>query len=828
MELAKFTNNFSEEIYESTYKFENETISDTIIRIATAAANVEENPTYWKEKFIDLLSNFKFLPGGRIISNIGTTHKGTTLLNCFVSGFQGHDRDSMEGIMAELRRQALILKSEGGYGINVDVLRPRGGYINGIGVESPGAVKMLDMWDTQSEVITSGSGRISNKKNAKGRIRKGAQISTMSCWHPDIVEFITAKQTPGRLTKFNMSVLITDDFMQCILNHKPWNLEYPDYDNYKIQYKEEWDGNLAEWKNKGYGTIIYKSFKDANELWDIIMKSTYNRNEPGVLFVDTINKLNNISYNEYINTTNPCGEIPMGAQGVCLLGSINLTQFVDGNTFDFIKLEKYIPIAIRFLDNINDITNTPLPEQKEQIKLKRRIGLGITGYASALYMMKETYGSISANSKTELLMKCIANIGYKTSALLAQEKGSFPLYDADKFLQSNYVQQALNSETIEYIRQHGMRNSHLFAIAPTGTISILANCVSGGLEPVFSKSYIRTIIVPTLPTNIEGTTINWTQRISSNPDWIWSKEGDEDILYRIVDGTKYKIDKVRGYLKEVLIQDYGIYWLSNSGITNIDKEKYIVTATDLSIDSHVTTMEIFAKYIDQSISKTINLPNDFSYEQFKDVYYKLYNTGVIKGGTTYRAGTMASVLSDATTSNNANVTNNNPIANKRPKELPCDIHQFSVQKEDWIVLVGVKDNTPYEIFAFKKNGLSIPKRYNTGTLRKIKSGVYSLLTDDGFELDNIRNYFVVPEEEALTRMISTALRYGTPINFIYEQLLKSEGTIMSFSKAIARTLKKYVNGIPTDSTCPSCNAENVLNYQEGCIVCSSCGYSACN
>lgn len=226
--------------------------------------------------------------------------------NCFVDGFLGEDQDSMESILDALRRQALILKSEGGYGFCADVMRPRGAYINGIGNESPGAVKMLDMWDTQSSVITEGSGKKSQRKDGKVKIRKGAQMVTMSCWHGDIEEFITAKQTPGRLTKFNMSVLITDEFMNAVENNLPWNLEFPDYDKASEEYKKEWNGNLRYWKEKGYPTVIYKTYENANQLWDIIMESTYSRNEPGVLFIDTINKLNNLKYIEYINATNPC------------------------------------------------------------------------------------------------------------------------------------------------------------------------------------------------------------------------------------------------------------------------------------------------------------------------------------------------------------------------------------------------------------------------------------------------------------------------------------------------------------------------------------------
>lgn len=301
-----FTDNFSKEIYEQTYKYGNETIDDTHERVAKDLAKIEKDSEYWKEKFLWALRDFKFVPGGRITSNAGTNLKGTSYINCVVSGPEGENQDSMEGIMDELRRQAMILKSEQGYGICANFMRPRGAFIHGIGNTSPGAVKMLEMWDTQSSVITEGSGKKSNNKKSKQKIRKGAQMVTMSCWHPDVLEFITIKQTPGKLTKFNMSVLVTDSFMNAVKSNGPWNLEYPDYESYPNEYNDYWDGDLDAWKNCGYKTNVYYSYENANELWDIIMTSTYNRNEPGVLFIDTMNKLNNLYYCEHINATNPC------------------------------------------------------------------------------------------------------------------------------------------------------------------------------------------------------------------------------------------------------------------------------------------------------------------------------------------------------------------------------------------------------------------------------------------------------------------------------------------------------------------------------------------
>lgn len=746
--------------------------------------------------------------------------------NCFVDGFLGEDQDSMEGILDALRRQALILKSEGGYGFCADVMRPRGAFIRGIGNESPGAVKMLDMWDTQSAVITEGSGQKTKRTDAKIKIRKGAQMVTMSCHHPDIEEFITAKQTPGRLTKFNMSVLITDEFMNAVGNNLTWDLEFPDYEKHSEEYKKSWNGNLKIWKERGLTTKIYKTYEKASELWNIIMQSTFNRNEPGVLFIDTINKFNNLRYCEYINATNPCGEQTLPIGGVCLLGSINLTQFVDweNKNWDYDKLERLIPIAIRFMDNVNDITYVPLDIQMENLKNKRRIGLGIMGYGSALMMLKLKYGSEEALKLTNELMDFIANKSYQSSALLAKEKGKFPLFTKE-YLDSNYIKNTLNVETISLIKENGIRNSHLLSIQPTGNSGIFSNNVSGGLEPIFMSEYIRTSIMPFSPDGLDTPkNIDWdNKKYTSDTEWIWSKEGDENILTTSFNGYTWKFDRSRGLLRETIVKDYAVRFLENIGEWDTSAD-WASTTSNLTIDEHVKTMEIFAKYIDSAISKTINIPNEYSYDDFKSLYEKLYNTGVIKGGTSYRAGTMLSVLSEVGSSKSKDDYITKTDAPKRPKTLECNINQLTVAGEKWIVIVGLLGKDPYEVFAFKKKSINISEKIKLGKLTKIKRGRYDLELD-GFTLENIKEHFESGEQESLTRLISTSLRHGADINFIYEQLIKAEGNVASFSKAIARTLKSYINVDKINLDVCECGGK--ISMQEGCFVCLNCGKSKC-
>lgn len=823
---TQFLNEFSKEIYEQTYKYSDENINTTHLRVAEDLASVETDKIYWTQQFLKMLENFNFVPGGRITSNAGTGLKGTTYINCFVDGFVGEDQDSMEGILDALRRQALILKSEGGYGFCADVMRPKGTFIRGIGNESPGSVRMLDMWDTQSSVITEGSGKKSKNKNAKGKIRKGAQMVTMSIWHPDIEEFITAKQTSGRLTKFNMSVLVTDDFMTAVEKNNPWNLEFPVVGD---AYEKEWNGNLGEWKSKGYPTEVYKTFDDANELWNMITTSTYTRNEPGILFVDTMNRMNNLKYCEYISATNPCGEQILPIGGVCLLGSLNLTQFVDfGNKdWDYSKLTEIIPIAIRFMDNVNDKTYVPLQSQKQGLLDKRRLGLGIMGYGSALMMLKIKYGSKKALEMTDKLMNFIANTAYKASSLLAKEKGSFRLFDRDEYLKSNFVSN-LDQDTKDSIYKYGIRNSHLLSIQPTGNSSVFANNVSGGLEPIFLPEYIRTTIVPF---EVEGLylpkNINWSNKtFDSKTEWTWIKEGDENLLKVIHNDDVYKYDKSRGLLKETIVRDYAVDFLSKMGQWKPDA-KWVSTTSNLSIKEHVSTMKVLSKYIDSAMSKTINITNDYPYEDFKKVYTDCYKSGTIKGCTTYRAGTMTTVLSEVKDSEEDVNKIIKTKAPSRPKTLPCDIHHLTVQGNKWIVLVGLLDGDPYEVFAFRKKSITLPERWKSGELTKVKRGCYNLLSND-MEIENLADHFEKDEEEALTRMISTSLRHGAEISFIFDQLLKSEGSVVSFSKAVARTLKKYIDLDKVNTTCDSCNDPKGLIMSEGCFKCISCGYSKCD
>jgi len=818
-----FVQRLPQQVWMENYKWEtDETVWDTFRRVAKYVASVEKDKKYWEEKYYELLSTFKYTPGGRILSNAGTNLKGTTFLNCFVSGFRGKNQDSISSIYEELARQAKTLASEGGYGCNFDVLRPRGSFVAGIGVETSGTIQFMELWDISSSALTKGSGTSKKGTKGKNKIRKGALMGMLSLWHPAIEEFIVAKQQPGVLTKFNLTVLAPEDFIDAVKKHKPWKLRFPDTTFEK--YNDEWDGDIYAWEEKNYPINIWKEYEDANELWDLIMTSTSKRNEPGIAFIDRVNELNNLSYCERINASNPCGEQFLPIKGSCNLGSINLTQYINEKKdgFDTAALKEDIPTIVRFQDSIIDLTNYPLEEQKVEALEKRRCGIGYMGYGSGLYLLKLPYGQDAALKPTEKLIKFITNQAYQASSDLAKEKGSFPLFDCEKYLKSKFVKQALTEATIEKIRQQGLRNSHLTTVAPTGNTSLFANNCSGGLEPVVSAKYTRTIIEVSPPEDlIQPINIDWdlhTYEVENG--WEWIMEGDEWILNKTFNDIIYKIDRNRGLTREEEVSDYAVLQM---GQDFDEKAEYAKNIFNLKVEEHIETMKVFARYIDSSISKTINVPNNYAYEDFKNVYMQAYDSGYIKGITTYREGTMANVLSvKGSEAKYDCVEKETP---ERPKSVPCHIHRITVKGEKWLVFVGLDEGRPFEVFAGKVDLVDVPSSITEGSIIRLKSGVYQLEYDGEIIIKDIGKIFDSSAEEAITRLISLHLKRRTPIYDLIDQLSKSYGTIIDFNKSITRALKKYIKDRETTDKCPTCGAN--LVYQEGCLSCRSCGMAKC-
>lgn len=579
-----FTTAISRHVWNTKYRWRDDSevreqsIQDTWRRVAHALAAPEQNRRpQWEQRFYDILKGFQFLPAGRILAGAGTRHQ-VTLFNCFVMGVI---EDSMDGIFDGLKEGALTMQQGGGVGYDFSTLRPRGTYAHSTGGIASGPVSFMRIWNTMCSTLLSTG------------YRRGAMMATLRCDHPDIEEFVSAKQTSSELNHFNLSVQVFDEFMEAVHQDRQWALVFPAAD-LGVATQPDTETVMRHWPGKG-APVACRVLKtiNARDLWNKIMRSTYDYAEPGVLFVDRVNRLNNLWYCEYISATNPCGEIPLPPYGACDLGSINLACFIrnpfaDNAALDMQAVEETARAAVRLLDNVIDVSHFPLSRQADQQRRNRRIGLGITGLADALMMLGLHYGEARARDTAAAVMKAICHSAYRTSIELAKEKGSFPLFDKDKYLQGAFIQ-SLPEDIRRGIAEYGIRNSHVTAIAPTGTISLLANNVSSGLEPVYDFHFTRNML-----------------------------EAD-------------------GNYKEHSVKDYA-YQLWEKGKVDKPLPPYFVTAQKLRPQAHLQMQAALQPYVDNSISKTINIPADFPFESFREVYEIAYNEG-LKGCTTFRPST---------------------------------------------------------------------------------------------------------------------------------------------------------------------------------------------
>jgi ribonucleoside-diphosphate reductase alpha chain len=539
----------SQQIWEMKYRLgaSEPTLETSFHRVASAVAAAEKpelRETY-ERQFFELMADLRFLPAGRILAGAGTG-RAVTLFNCFV---MDKITDSITGIFNGLNEAAQTLQQGGGIGHDFSTLRPKDAFVHGVGADASGPLSFMDVWDSMCRTIMSAGAR------------RGAMMGTLRCDHPDIEAFIEAKRDKTKLRNFNLSVLVTDAFMAAIKSDADWPLVF--------------DGEVFK--------II-----PARSLWQKIMKATYDCAEPGVIFIDRINAKNPLAYCETISCTNPCGEQPLPAYGACLLGSLNLTRFVnvpfeDDASINFKALHNATLLAIRFLDNVIDVSNYPLPQQKAEALNKRRLGLGVTGLADALLMCGLRYGSPDSTKLAALCMKTIRDAALVSSTALAKEKGSFPLFNADDYLTTEYAQ-SLSADQRTMIKANGLRNGLLTSIAPTGTISLLAGNVSSGIEPIFNAGYERNI---------------------TNPN---------------------------GSHRTELLEDYAVaLWRSQSeGLPPA-----FVTVDDLKPVDHLNMAAAVQPFVDSSISKTVNLPEMIDFQNFTSVYEEAYALG-LKGCTTFR------------------------------------------------------------------------------------------------------------------------------------------------------------------------------------------------
>ena len=536
----------SEEIHAMKYRSKGETFTEAMTRVANALKDNDEHFDALKK----ILYNQRFLPAGRVQSAMGAPRR-VTPYNCFVSMTIP---DSMEGIMSAAHNAAKTMQMGGGIGYDFSTLRPRGALIKSLDSRSSGPMSFMGIFDAVCKTIASAGHR------------RGAQMGVLRVDHPDIEEFISAKNNSTELTQFNISVGVTDVFMQAVKNDTDFDLVF--------------EGQ------------VYKTVS-ATALWDQILRCTWDWAEPGILFIDRINQKNNLHYCETIAATNPCGEQPLPPNGACLLGSFNLVKYikqVEGSSdyiFDFAALNQDIPHVVRAMDNVVDRATYPLPAQEKEAKDKRRMGLGVTGVANAIEALGCEFGSPDFMETFEEIMRTIRDRCYRTSIDLALEKGSFPLYD-DAYLDSGFAK-TLPEDIRALIPRHGIRNSHLLSVAPTGTISLSADNVSSGIEPVFSHFYDRTI--------------------------------------QTFDGPRIERVEDYGY------RDFGV------------KGK---TADELSVFDHVAVLNLASKYVDSACSKTCNVGDDVTWEEFKAVYMAAYDGGS-SGCTTFRAsGKRYGILNAAT------------------------------------------------------------------------------------------------------------------------------------------------------------------------------------
>jgi len=539
---------FADELHAEKYRTQRESFRESMSRVAGAVTGNQQR----FQTFRDILLEQRFLPGGRNQAALGST-RNVTPYNCFVSGIiEDSFVDGAGSIMMRALEAAATMRMGGGIGYDFSTLRPRGALIKKLDSLSSGPVSFMDIFNAVCR-CTASSGH-----------RRGAQMGVLRVDHPDIEEFIHAKQnsncehckSEGRLTGFNISVGVTDEFMLCVEQDKPFELR--------------WGGEV-------YRTI------DARRLWDTIMRSTWDWAEPGVLFIDRLNEMNNLYYCETLTTTNPCGEQPLPPFGACLLGSFNLVKYIERTNydsdwgFDWGQLRADIPVVVRAMDNVVDVATYPLFEQEKEAKDKRRMGLGVTGVANALEALGHPYGSDSFVFTLGNILEFFRDECYRASMELAKEKGSFPAFDRNAYIQSEFVKK-LPSDLIASIARHGIRNSHLTSIAPTGTISMCADNVSSGIEPVMGFEVER--------------------------------------VFQTFDGPK-----------TLKVYDYGKKFLGVEGRT----------VRDVTVDEHLVVLSCATKYMDSAVSKTVNVPEDADWDTFKEVYTRAWKAGC-KGITTYRLG----------------------------------------------------------------------------------------------------------------------------------------------------------------------------------------------
>jgi len=736
------------------------------------------------DQIYELLKDFNYIvPQGSPMMGIGNNYVDVSLSNCVVVD---SPEDNMSSIMESGKQLANLYKKRCGVGVDISKLRPEGASVSNAAGSSTGAWSFADFYSYITRMVGQAG-------------RRGALMITMDIRHPDIDKFITMKQDLRKVTGANVSVKITDDFMNAVEADKEFELKFP-IDAKKPKYS--------------------KNVK-ARELWELIINSATSTAEPGLMMWDNI--LNNLPAECYAEdnfktlTTNPCGEIPLSAGDSCRLISINLKNFVDKEftksaRFDFDKFEKIVTSAMRLSDDLVELELEKLEkiiefcdvedEQKlwgslqAACKNGRRTGLGTHGLADAIACLGLRYDSKKAIKIIDKIYATLRNAAYSESVELAKERGPFLVFNWEKEKNNNFIKR-LPEELQELIKTFGRRNISILTNAPTGSVSIVSQ-TSSGLEPVFRNFYIRRRKLSHDENDIE-------------PDFV-DELGDKWSEYKIFHHN------VEEYLDKFDTEDI---------------PDFFVESDQIDWPKRVEIQAVIQKSIDHSISSTINLPKETDSSVVGELYLQGWKKG-LKGITVYVDGSRSGVLVTETEKKNVFPQNGAP---KRPHELSCDIHHTTIQGEKWTILIGLFEGKPYEVLGGLSNLIEIPKRYTNGGLTKhsfkTRNNRYDLQIgedDDAMMIKDIVKVFDNPTNSAFTRMISLALRHGAKPSFLVEQLQKDRNSDMfSFSRCIARILKNYIqNGerVASDKVCRSCQEEGLV-YQDGCETCTKCGYAKC-
>ncbi len=750
-------------------------------RVSKALSQVEKTPELqreWEKKFYDAMLDSKFCPAGRFLVSAGT---GTTatMINCYVIP---DPEDTRAGIIKTLEQVTELSARGGGVGFNLSSLRPRGSYLRAVNGTSSGAVSWANLYSVAAHDVIQ-----------QGGTRRGALMIMLWDWHPDVEEFITVKKEQGKILGANLSVCISDAFMEAVKKNSDWELKYPDTDYEK--YRSEWKGDLEDWVDKGYPVKVHKTIK-AQDLWNLICESAWASAEPGIIFMELANRMNNTWYFEKNIATNPCGEQHLPAWGVCNLSSLNLAAFVKDEEFDYEQFSDMVKVGVRFLDNAVNSEKYLYKEIEEVQNRERRIGLGTVGLADALIKMKVRYGSAESLVIIEKIFKMLRDVSYEYSVELAKEKGTFPMFNAEKYLQSGFMK-TMPEDIRDNIRKNGIRNALVLTEAPTGKISLLAG-VNSGIEPVFSFSYIQ-----------------------------------KD---RLGERTMY----------HPLYQE----WVEKNGTENIPD--YFVVADDLTPDEHVQIQALIQKYTDSSISKTVNAPEVHSVEDVKKLYELAYETGC-KGISYMREGSREGTLIRAKDEKPKEETKNKedePLW-MRPLKIQGSTYRLNTPIGVTFITINHDEfNSPIEVFInightgsdiqalAEALGRVISKTLRFGTRSTIKERAIIIIEQlkgigtsrsVGFGSNKISS---LPDAVAKALAMDMGLVEHDATGITHtKNYSNGNGAIDTVVTSVPSQLPLVTADIPSPSQrtadiCPDCGNASLVN-EMGCQTCYGCGYSAC-